>query len=204
MSRIKILVSCHKETDYIKNEIFQPIQLGCANTELRMPEMLYDDVGDNISSLNPAYCELTAQYWAWKNMDADYYGFCHYRRYFSFADKKFQEDPFGNILEKCQGDLVLEKYGLYEMLPKPEEIEKIGKYGLNDVNRIHNLVESYDVITTTRKDLRKMPGEFENVQEQYKEAKFLWGSYSGYAVPMFNLPPILIYPLTTALIPVRL
>lgn len=30
----------------------------------------------------------------------------------------------------------------------------------------------------------------------------LYGSYTALAVPMFNLPPILIYPLTTALIPV--
>ncbi len=34
------------------------------------------------------------------------------------------------------------------------------------------------------------------------EALRLYGSYTALAVPMFNLPPILIYPLTTALIPV--
>lgn len=35
-----------------------------------------------------------------------------------------------------------------------------------------------------------------------EEALRLYGSYTALAVPMFNLPPILIYPLTTALIPV--
>ncbi len=34
------------------------------------------------------------------------------------------------------------------------------------------------------------------------DALRLYGSYTALAVPMFNLPPILIYPLTTALIPV--
>ncbi len=34
------------------------------------------------------------------------------------------------------------------------------------------------------------------------EALQLYGNYSALAVPMFNLPPILIYPVTTALIPV--
>lgn len=34
------------------------------------------------------------------------------------------------------------------------------------------------------------------------QALRLYGSYTALAVPMFNLPPILIYPLTTALIPV--
>lgn len=43
-----------------------------------------DNEGDNISGKNPDYCELTAQYWAWKNIDCDYYGFFHYRRYLTF------------------------------------------------------------------------------------------------------------------------
>lgn len=45
--------------------------------------MIGDDTGDNISEKNSKYCELTAQYWAWKNLhDTTYIGFCHYRRFF--------------------------------------------------------------------------------------------------------------------------
>ena len=53
-----------------------------------IPEgMVADNTGDNISSKNKSFCELTTLYWAWKNVDADYYGFCHYRRLLSFASK---------------------------------------------------------------------------------------------------------------------
>ncbi len=85
---IKILISCHKETDYIKNEIFQPVQGGCALGRKPLVGMLRDDDGENISKKRNEYCELTTQYWAWKNLKADYYGFCHYRRYFCFADSR--------------------------------------------------------------------------------------------------------------------
>ena len=35
--------------------------------------MIGDDTGDNISDRNPQYCEMTAQYWAWKNIkDTEY------------------------------------------------------------------------------------------------------------------------------------
>lgn len=43
-----------------------------------------DSIDDNISYKNPYYCELTAQYWAWKkSLEVDYIGLVHYRRYFS-------------------------------------------------------------------------------------------------------------------------
>ena len=62
-------------------------------------ETLHDNDGENISSKNPMYCELTAQYWAWKNADADYYGFCHYRRYFDFTNTPHRENDYGEIMD---------------------------------------------------------------------------------------------------------
>lgn len=48
------------------------------------PGVQSDAEGDNIAQLNPYYCELTAQYWAWKQAKTEVVGFCHYRRYLNF------------------------------------------------------------------------------------------------------------------------
>ena len=82
---IKIFVSLHDDFFVADNDLLEPIQVGTVLTKKKLPSILHDDVGDNISYKNKMYCELTAQYWAWKNMpDLDYYGFFHYRRYLSF------------------------------------------------------------------------------------------------------------------------
>ena len=81
MADIKLFVCCHQPTEVPKHPLLVPVQVGAALADSRFPGFLYDDTGKNISAKNRSYCELTAQYWAWKNADADYYGFFHYRRY---------------------------------------------------------------------------------------------------------------------------
>ncbi len=87
--------------------------------------------GDNISQKNKRYCELTGQYWAWKNIDAEYYGFFHYRRYLSFADKKFCRLPFHDVKMKELNE------------------KAINKFKLTD-ERLEELVDKYDVIVPQR------------------------------------------------------
>lgn len=81
MADIKLFVCCHRPTVVPEHPLLVPIQVGAALAENHFPEFLHDDTCRNISDKNRAYCELTAQYWAWKNADADFYGFFHYRRY---------------------------------------------------------------------------------------------------------------------------
>ena len=81
---IKILVCCHKKDIYKETDLYMPIQVGKACSDISL-NMISDDSGDNISHKNDSYCELTGMYWAWKNLKGiDYIGFCHYRRYFDF------------------------------------------------------------------------------------------------------------------------
>ena len=99
----KILICCHKPCELPQNEdgIFLPIQVGAAISDVDLGMQRDDQVNgepcDNISAKNKSYCELTALYWAWKNIkklypDLEYIGLNHYRRYFSFDKKNFFDD----------------------------------------------------------------------------------------------------------------
>lgn len=104
MSEIKLFVSCHKDFYVPEHPFLLPVQAGAALSEEKFPGMRQDDSGENISARNRSYCELTVQYWAWKNQEADYYGFFHYRRYLSFSAnaRPYQvfRTPNAKVLEK--------------------------------------------------------------------------------------------------------
>jgi len=73
-----------------------PIQAGAALTEKRIADVT-DDSGDNISTKNRKYSEMTAVYWIWKHIQVDYIGLCHYRRHFFAVEK---------IVEKLQDHVI--------------------------------------------------------------------------------------------------
>ena len=58
-----------------------PVQVGASLTEQIICD-LQDNSGENISTKNRNYCELTASYYAWRHSDDHYKGICHYRRLF--------------------------------------------------------------------------------------------------------------------------
>ena len=77
---LKIFIATHKIFINRTNNPYIPLYVGKSNKEDL--EYLGDDTGDNISSKNANYCELTGLYWIWKNVEVEYVGLCHYRRYF--------------------------------------------------------------------------------------------------------------------------
>lgn len=106
---IKILVAAHKPYWMPDDDVYLPIQVGAVGKESLGWQR--DDEGDNISAKNPNYCELTALYWAWKNLDADYIGLCHYRRYFAFHTLLAQmKEKKCRILKSEDYERILKEY----------------------------------------------------------------------------------------------
>lgn len=128
MTDIKLFVCCHQPTEVPKHPLLVPIQVGAALADSHFPGFVHDDTGDNISEKNRSYCELTAQYWAWKNVEADYYGFFHYRRYlYPDIDAKLpyrvDRKPTLELLDKLGYERFSDLIQQHDMiLPKGENI----------------------------------------------------------------------------------
>jgi len=116
MKNIKVIIATHKKYQMPNNELYLPVQVGKQGKE----DLGYkaDNEGENISSKNPYFCELTGIYWAWKNLNADYIGLSHYRRHFS-NKKKLPKDVEGRInstLKYEEAEKILENVDI--ILPK--------------------------------------------------------------------------------------
>lgn len=111
--KIEILVAAHKKFPMPDKKGYLPVLVGAAKNYEPGIEYQRDDEGENISAKNPNYNELTAVYWAWKNLkDIDAIGLVHYRRLF-FDSKPYNLD---NVISIENVEKLLTKYDV--ILPK--------------------------------------------------------------------------------------
>lgn len=154
MADIKIFV-CNtpgKNSEAVEGKLYHTIYGGATLAKKPTPKTaLRDDTGDNISIKNRSYCEVTVQYWAWKNVQADYYGFCHYRRYFGFSAQNDSADVYGNIVDDFINERTIDQYGL-------------------DEKTAHKVIASSDIVVTSRVDVLKMPECYSSIREHYRKA----------------------------------
>lgn len=139
------MVATHKKYWMPKEKIYLPIHVGKKGKD----DLGYigDDTGDNISIKNPNYCELTGLYWAWKNIDCEYIGLCHYRRYFAHKSKSNNlEDKRQAILTKVDYEQLLQQYDV--ILPKKRNyyIETVRSqyehaHNKRDLDEVENIIK---------------------------------------------------------------
>jgi lipopolysaccharide biosynthesis glycosyltransferase len=142
---IKIFVSCKTNSHTAENPLLHPIQTGAALATKSFEGMIRDNTGDNISSKNEYYCELTAQYWAWKNIDADYYGFFHNRRYLSFNTHPLIQSPEGVVMLETISDATVRKLRLDETTMR----QQIAQYDVIVAHPLdHAMIDSYGLDRT--------------------------------------------------------
>ncbi len=148
---------------------------------------LRDDSGITISKKNPNYCELTVQYWAWKNLECDVCGIMHRRRYFDFDENKIYgcrdhskhlprpyrifDEPSESVLKRINAD-----YGTVSRLT--DEYQIIAAVREN----IYRSVESY-YNKNDRREFDDMALVREIIAEKYPEYaaaadKYLTGTYA--------------------------
>ena len=124
--KIEIYVS-HRidlNSQLVNNPLYKNMRCGAVFDDKNPMNIAGDDTGDNISERRMSFCEFTVQYWAWKNSDADYIGLCHYRRYLSFAEKRYKLNEFGLIPIFLLTEKQMKKFGLLDSEKMAETIRQ--------------------------------------------------------------------------------
>lgn len=111
----------HKDYPQPGGNFICPIQVGKSINTVDLG-MLSDNTGVNISFKNGTYCELTALFWIWKNIDdiqSEFIGLSHYRRYFCLPETKVKN--FGWIKFSKEN-----KHAIFTKQLNVDELSKLG------------------------------------------------------------------------------
>lgn len=138
----------HKKHAVPQCDFIVPIQVNKCNTGIETG-FITDDTGDNISQKNESFCELTAIYWIWKNIDtmpAKYIGLSHYRRYFTNPIK-------ASFFSKLNGLLHSKKQEIIIQVPLNEDTLRLASNNELQNKLLDNLEKGY-VIVPNKKSFR--------------------------------------------------
>lgn len=140
MPDIKIFVSHRIDmcSETIDNPLYVPVRCGAIFDKRPCPRIVGDNTGENISDKRLSFCEFTVQYWAWKNVKADYYGLCHYRRYLSFTNTRYPTRDHGMVEERWLNQ------------------DSARKYGQDNLGGMEELISRYDVITSEPAEVKQL------------------------------------------------
>lgn len=171
----KIIVVTHKDYQMPNDSLYMPI---CVGTGLKTLSDKFqpDNTGINISEKNSTYCELTAIYWAWKNIDADKIGIAHYRRHFTLSKGARTVDK---ALTGTQLNELGKKHGLDTVFATParhymESIENHYIHSLKGYEEVH------------AKDIQRLKKAIHEHDSSYDEsAKKVLGGNSAHMLNMF-------------------
>lgn len=167
-----VLMVTHKPEVMFESEIVRPVLV---NHAVQAPEhWLRDNEGESISEKNPNYCELTALYWAWKNLSPEYthIGLFHYRRMLAPQKAKgfFRKAKYKvslSELEKFYSDAALlqqlQQHTLLLPLTEKQDMSIAKHY------RCRHIPEDWDLLMSVLKE--KMPENFTDIQDYFFQTK---------------------------------
>ena len=145
---IKVLIALHKAYQIPEDGIYIPLHVGASGKkdigllsdgQSNSRTITRDDQGDNISTKNPYYCELTGLYYGWKNVDADAIGLVHYRRYFSMKSRKYikKHGAFGSVLTYDEATALLTRADIVVRKKRRYYIESLYSHYAHTLDGTH-------------------------------------------------------------------
>lgn len=147
---IRVYVATHKNYKMPQEKMYIPLHVGReGKNDLGY---LGDNTGDNISIKNSNYCELTGLYWVYKNIDCEYIGLSHYRRYFTVKPLVnrvlSKDDKFSLILKEEEALQLLKDADIVLPSKRNYYIETVESHYKNahhieDLNKVREIIKEY-------------------------------------------------------------
>jgi hypothetical protein len=145
---IAIAVCYYLPDNYIKNNSCIPIQLGYDETNIDMG-IQKDNTDDNRSNKHFLYSEYTGVYWLWKNVDANYKGMLHHRRFLTLQNKSITYHfirQIKNTYKRLQSFIIPKPFGYNDIISCNDD-RKYNEMSNDFCNELNNIFASgYQII----------------------------------------------------------